>query len=130
MSLHETFAGNGISPIGNRRDVLPIQRGLQGKQSHMDEVADFFELRTLASTSDQAHQASDVVDHPNATAATKLVRSVDQSIANHEHLELGNLSFTMPIIVKAVWKNCNKGFTGLGWWRVPEDQESGKDQNF
>ena len=90
----------------------------------MDEVADFFELRTLASTSDQAHQASDVVDHPNATAATKLVRSGDQSIANHEHLELGNLSFTMPIIVKAVWKNCNKGFTSLGWWRVPEDQES------
>ena len=32
------------------------------------------------------HQASDVADHPNAMAATKLVRSGDQSITNHEHL--------------------------------------------
>ena len=57
----------------------------------MDKLGDPFQIFSVASASDQAHQTDYIVNKPETSASPKTVCSFDESVGNHEHFELRNL---------------------------------------
>ena len=71
--------------------VLPKQDCVKRKKHDVNEMANLLKVSTVTTSADKAHQACNIIDEPETSAEPERTRSVDESVSNHEHLQLGYL---------------------------------------
>ena len=66
---------NWVSPVGFRRNVFPEEDGFKCEGHYMDKLGAPFQIFSVASASDQAHQTDYIVNKPETSASPKTVCS-------------------------------------------------------